>query len=117
MRIAALLSLLAGVGSVASAAIAKSYGLPKTKKDIHVNIQADGLDFNLDISDATSCVVKPKVFIISMVCFLVYYFHPRSFYIILPSLRDVLMYEYHLKNFSSLPKQTFGMKIPTPLVR
>lgn len=71
MRTSALLSLLAGVGSVAAAATTKPYGLPKTKldkKDIHLSVQADGLDVKLDITNSTSSVVKPKVFIISMVC-------------------------------------------------
>ncbi|KAB8302989.1 hypothetical protein EYC80_006298 [Monilinia laxa] len=56
MRTTALLSLLAGVGSVASAASTRPFGLPKpnlNKKDIHYAAQADD-------------VVKPKVFIISM---------------------------------------------------
>ncbi|TGO60966.1 hypothetical protein BCON_0031g00440 [Botryotinia convoluta] len=69
MRTSALLSLLAGVGSVAAAATTKPYGLPKTKldkKDIHFSVQADGLDVKLDITNSTSSVVKPKVFIISM---------------------------------------------------
>lgn len=58
MRTTALLSLLAGVASVASAASTKPFGLPKpnlSKKDIHYTAQAED-------------VVKPKVFIISMVC-------------------------------------------------
>ncbi|CAD6447928.1 e4cac994-6e59-4c02-ab2f-543c3cfe5191 [Sclerotinia trifoliorum] len=69
MRTSALLSLLAGVGYVAAAATTKPFGLPKTtleKKDIHVSIQADGLDIQLDITNSTASVVKPKVFIISM---------------------------------------------------
>lgn len=69
MRTSALLSLLAGVGSVAAAATAKPHGLPKTKldKDIHFSIEADGLDVKLDVTNAKASVVKPKVFIISMV--------------------------------------------------
>ncbi|ESZ90088.1 hypothetical protein SBOR_9526 [Sclerotinia borealis F-4128] len=69
MRTSALLSLLAGVGSVAAAATTKPYGLPKTqleKKDIHLSIKADGLDIKLDVTNTTASVVKPKVFIISM---------------------------------------------------
>ncbi|KAF7894506.1 uncharacterized protein EAF01_009957 [Botrytis porri] len=69
MRTSALLSLWAGVGSVATAATTKPYGLPKTnldKKDIHFSVQADGLDVKLEITNSTSSVVKPKVFIISM---------------------------------------------------
>ncbi|KAA8576172.1 hypothetical protein EYC84_006327 [Monilinia fructicola] len=56
MRTTALLSLLAGVASVASASSTKPFGLPKpnlSKKDIHYTAQAED-------------VVKPKVFIISM---------------------------------------------------
>ncbi|RAL63297.1 hypothetical protein DID88_004373 [Monilinia fructigena] len=56
MRTTALLSLLAGAGSVASAASTKPFGLPKpnlSKNDIHYTAQANA-------------VVKPKVFIISM---------------------------------------------------
>ena len=66
MRTSTLLHCLAGIGCATAAA--KPYGKKFEKKDIHVSVQADGLDVTLDIKNTTASVVKPKVFIISMVC-------------------------------------------------
>ncbi|PQE15780.1 purine nucleoside permease protein [Rutstroemia sp. NJR-2017a BBW] len=64
MRTSTLLHCLAGIGCATAAA--KPYGKKFEKKDIHVSVQADGLDVTLDIKNTTASVVKPKVFIISM---------------------------------------------------